>query len=63
MYRHGYRNVALAQDLISFLNLPSRVCEDCSLCPVKCSSGFNVPAKIRDIVRLRDVPLGLYCVP
>ena len=56
MYAHDYKNVALAQDLILSLNLPNRVCEDCSSCPVKCSIGFSVPAKIRDIVRLKDFP-------
>ena len=57
MYTYGYRNITHAQDVVLSLNLPDRVCEDCSKCPVKCSSGFNVSAKIRDIVRLRDVPL------
>jgi hypothetical protein len=56
MYTYGYRNLALAQDLLFSLNLPARVCEDCSLCPVKCSSGFKVSTKIRDVARLRDVP-------
>ena len=56
MYTYGYRNLVHAQDLVLSLNLPDRVCEDCTLCPVKCSSGFNVSAKIRDVVRLRDVP-------
>jgi predicted aldo/keto reductase-like oxidoreductase len=56
MYTYGYRNPALAQDLILSLSLPNRVCEDCSQCSVKCSNGFNVSAKIRDVVRLRDVP-------
>jgi len=56
MYTYDYRNLALAQDLVVSLNLPSRVCEDCSQCTVKCSIGFNVSGKIRDIVRLRDVP-------
>jgi hypothetical protein len=56
MYTYGYRNLPLAQDLIVSLNLPSRVCEDCSSCPVKCSIGFNVPKKIRDVARLKDVP-------
>jgi predicted aldo/keto reductase-like oxidoreductase len=57
MYTYGYRNLALAQDLVVSLDLPGRVCEDCTSCPVRCSIGFNVPAKIRDIVRLREVPL------
>jgi predicted aldo/keto reductase-like oxidoreductase len=56
MYTYGYRNLAHAQDLILSLNLPTRVCEDCSQCQVKCSIGFNVSGKIRDVVRLRDIP-------
>jgi len=56
MYTYDYRNLALAKGLVVSLGLPGRVCEDCSSCPVRCSIGFNVPAKIRDIVRLRDVP-------
>lgn len=56
MYTYGYRNLVLAQDLLFSLNLPTQVCEDCSQCPVKCSIGFNVSSKIRDVVRLKDVP-------
>lgn len=56
MYTYDYRNLAHAQDLIVSLNLPDKVCEDCSDCPVKCSIGFNVPKKIRDVARLKDVP-------
>jgi hypothetical protein len=60
MYTYGYRNLTHAQDLLLSLKLPDRVCEDCTLCPVKCSSGFNVSAKIRDVVRLRDVPTEFF---
>lgn len=56
MYTYGYRNLALAKDLIMSMNLPAGACEDCFECPVKCSIGFNVSMKIRDVVRLRDVP-------
>ncbi|MDI7261070.1 MAG: aldo/keto reductase [Thermodesulfobacteriota bacterium] len=56
MYSYGYRNLALAKDLIMSMNLPAVACEDCFECPVKCSIGFNVSMKIRDVVRLRDVP-------
>jgi predicted aldo/keto reductase-like oxidoreductase len=56
MYTYDYRNLPLAQDLVLTLNVPGRVCEDCGQCPVKCSIGFDVSAKIRDVVRLRDVP-------
>jgi hypothetical protein len=55
MYTYGYRNLTHAQDLVLSLNLPTRVCEDCSQCQVRCSVGFNVLRKIRDVVRLRDV--------
>ncbi len=60
MYTYGYRNLVHAQDLVLSLNLPDKVCEDCSSCPVKCSSGFNVSAKIRDVARLRDVPMEFF---
>jgi predicted aldo/keto reductase-like oxidoreductase len=56
MYTYDYRNLAHAQDLVLSLNLPDRVCEDCSLCRVKCAEGFNISAKIRDVVRLRNIP-------
>ncbi len=56
MYTYGYRNLALAQDLVLSLDLPNRACEDCAQCNVKCSVGFNVPAKIKDVMRLKDVP-------
>ena len=56
MYTYAYRNLTHAQDLVISLNLPDRVCEDCTQCPVKCSVGFNVSRKIRDVVRLREIP-------
>jgi len=56
MYTYGYRNLGLAQETILSLALPRRICEDCGSCPVKCSIGFDVPGKIRDVVRLREVP-------
>jgi len=56
MYTYDYRNLALAQDLVLSLNLPRRTCEDCTQCSVKCSVGFDVSAKIKDVVRLKDIP-------
>ena len=58
MYTYAYRNVVHAQETVLSLNLPARVCEDCGQCPVKCSIGFNVSAKIRDVARLREIPTG-----
>jgi predicted aldo/keto reductase-like oxidoreductase len=56
MYTYGYKNIRLAHELVTSLDLPRSICQDCGQCSVKCSIGFNVAAKIRDIARLRDVP-------
>lgn len=56
MYNYGYRQPALAHSLLSSLDVPLKVCDDCSSCQVECLNGWNVVEKIRDIVRLKDVP-------
>lgn len=56
MYVYDYRNLGMAQDLVLSLGLPGELCGGCSRCPVRCPSGFDVRAKIRDIVRLREIP-------
>ncbi len=56
MYAYGYRQPALAKSLIVSLGLPHEVCGECSSCPVKCQNGWSVGGKIRDIVRLKDLP-------
>jgi predicted aldo/keto reductase-like oxidoreductase len=56
MYVYGYRNLAEAQDLLLSLNLPFQLCQDCGSCPVKCASGFDVSARIRNVARLREIP-------
>ena len=56
MYAYGYRQPALAKNLIVSLGLPRQICQDCSSCPVECLNRWKVAGKIRDIVRLRDVP-------
>jgi aryl-alcohol dehydrogenase-like predicted oxidoreductase len=56
MYGHAYKNREAAQSLLLGLNLPASPCGDCDSCPVVCAKGFDVRTRIRDIVRLRDVP-------
>ncbi|NQS97337.1 MAG: aldo/keto reductase [candidate division Zixibacteria bacterium] len=56
MYAYGYRNLEEAQILIGTLNLPNDVCRECSECSVKCASGFNIPRKIRNVIRIKDIP-------
>ena len=56
MYTHGYRRPALAQELVVSLSLPWKICDDCSICPIQCRNGWNVAERIRDVVRLREIP-------
>ena len=56
MYVYGYRNLVEAQELVASLNLPLKVCEECDSCTVPCVSGFRVRDRIRNVVRLREVP-------
>lgn len=55
MYVYGARNLSAAQDLILSLNLPLRVCENCSSCSVGCLNRFNISERVRNVVRLREV--------
>jgi ferredoxin len=55
MYVYGYRNIVAAQDLVTSLELPLKVCEDCDSCAVSCAIGFRVQDRIRNVVRLREV--------
>ena len=56
MYAHAYRNRPAAQALLLELGLPESPCDDCDECPVHCAKGFDVRQRVRDIVRLREVP-------
>ena len=56
MYLYGYRNLVAAQDLVLSLALPRDVCGDCVACPVACANRWDLKDRVRDIVRLRDVP-------
>lgn len=56
MYAYGYKDLKLARQTIDSLNLPTKLCGDCSECTVNCRKGFNVKEKIADIVRIKDIP-------
>ena len=53
---HAYRNREAAHDLVTDLDLTRAPCAGCDICTVTCVKGFDVRARIADVVRLRDVP-------
>ncbi len=56
MYAYGYRNLAKARETMERIDLSRLACNDCSTCSVKCTMGFNVRDKIKDISRIKDIP-------
>jgi len=56
MYAYGYKNLSLAQSCMNSVTSVENACISCSECMVKCSVGFDVRSRIRDIERLKDVP-------
>lgn len=56
MYAYGYRNLSKAHELLLSLDLPKAPCQTCSICTVQCAKGFEVAGRVKDIVRLRNVP-------
>ena len=55
MYAYGYKNMSLAHNTIEDLG-PRLSCADCSSCSLVCPNGFDVSGKVKDIIRLREVP-------
>lgn len=56
MYAYAYRNRTAAQDLLNELALSKSPCQSCAACSVRCAKGYDVAARIKDIVRLKNVP-------
>ncbi|TVR74142.1 MAG: twin-arginine translocation signal domain-containing protein [Marinilabiliales bacterium] len=56
MYAYGYRDLSLSRATMDSLDLIGPACESCTSCAVKCTQGFDVAGKIKDIDRIRQVP-------
>ncbi|MDR3268242.1 MAG: aldo/keto reductase [Tannerella sp.] len=58
MYAYGYKNAGLSKETLLELNLPEQMCRSCSGkgCRVKCTSGFDVAAKIAAITPVLQIP-------
>ena len=57
MYAYGYSNPAMAYSLLSELGTSVDPCSECETCNVVCTKNFRVKEKIKDISRLRNVPV------
>jgi len=56
MYVYGYKDLALAREVIDDNNIWDNACESCMSCTVHCPTGFNIAKKTMDIQRIKDVP-------
>jgi predicted aldo/keto reductase-like oxidoreductase len=57
MYAYGYRDVAQARYTLEDVEVSGDPCGKCGACSVVCASGFDVRDRVRDIVRLKALPL------
>lgn len=60
MYAYGYRNLALAHELVGSLDIPDDPCGSCGTCTAVCAKGFAIAERVRDIARLKSVPGDLF---
>ena len=56
MYAYGYNDFRQAQELINHHGISGNPCEDCDICTVGCIKNFAVNQKIKDIIRISEVP-------
>lgn len=57
MYLYGYKDLNMARETLDQAILSSGSdCTDCGNCNQKCPKRFNIPEKIADVKRLKDVP-------
>ncbi len=56
MYAYGYRDLGWARAALDQADLGAVKCGDCDGCRVRCAMGFDIQARVRDILRLKAVP-------
>ena len=56
MYAYGYGNFKKARKTLDMVKSDSNPCNDCEVCNIKCSMGFDIKNKAADIMRLKNVP-------
>ncbi|NLE34864.1 MAG: oxidoreductase [Bacteroidales bacterium] len=59
MYAYGYRDAAMASELLGEVKVKADPCAGCTSCTAACVRGFDIRSKITDITRLVGVPYDL----
>lgn len=59
MYAYGYRDAAMASELLTGKAVIADPCAGCETCSASCVRGFDLREKITDISRLANVPYDL----
>ncbi len=57
MYAYAYKKPAKAKETLELLHTEKLLCGDCKGgCTIQCPMGFDVQKKIKDIIRVKNVP-------
>ncbi len=56
MYVYGYGEMRKAKQEVVELGMSENPCTNCTVCTVRCPKGFNVPAKMADVLQISNVP-------
>ncbi len=56
MYAYGYNTPLKAKNVLDLLSQEIDACSKCPECQVQCPNQLNISDRIRDIIRLKDVP-------
>lgn len=56
MYAYGYKKPSQSRETLAQRDIKTIRCRECSTCAVTCPMGFDVKSKMKDIIRILDVP-------
>ncbi len=56
MYTYGYRDLAMARELLNTLPRAATQCGSCGSCTASCVKGFDVAERIADVQRVGSIP-------
>ena len=59
MYAYGYRNLALAQEMVIASKVGDNPCQGCAECSVRCAKGFDIRGRVQELLPLQSVPEGM----